>query len=458
MAKYTVSLYELACSRSMGTGTMDYKIEKLREYLFDFDYPIYNNEHKEIFEKKFIKHYLMYEIGLETPYLFKVFLENRLYEIMPFFNQLYKLQEIFDSINLLEDRNMYHKNLTDENIDEDSKRKNDEGYQENEGEEISDTFNRNEDENGTRNQIENETFENEKDIRESGIININGNENSNTTETLNHQETEEDSINKWSNLENNEESHNNKTLSSSDEEDSTENKNGNSTQITDGNNKTTHKLDETTQEQNNTGNSDYPQGNVAANKDYYSSAQLYKGQQKNIGNNIDTEEIDTTITNTNSETDISNIVKSGSSTESQDTTKDFNSSQKEGENTQKENNANENKTINTDNEKQEKTDETKNIDENNSGNTKKNLGENYENEKNSIEKNNNQRQREMEYNKLLQEANKLIRNLDRTEKGREHGLTGNRTVSEMINEYRQNYFDTDILLIQELSDLFMNIY
>lgn len=54
------------------------------------DYPIYKEDHREELNKKIIEHFYFREIGLETPELFKRFLNRKMNEIMPYYNQRYK--------------------------------------------------------------------------------------------------------------------------------------------------------------------------------------------------------------------------------------------------------------------------------------------------------------------------------------------------------------------------------
>jgi len=58
--------------------------------LFDFDYPIFDENYRSVLEKKIIDRYFFREIGFETAGQFKHFLRTRLNEIMPYYNQLYK--------------------------------------------------------------------------------------------------------------------------------------------------------------------------------------------------------------------------------------------------------------------------------------------------------------------------------------------------------------------------------
>lgn len=68
-------------------------IHNLREQEFDFglnDYPIFDETYREKLNKKILDHYDFYEIGQETPHLFKLFLNRTMNEIMPYYNELYK--------------------------------------------------------------------------------------------------------------------------------------------------------------------------------------------------------------------------------------------------------------------------------------------------------------------------------------------------------------------------------
>lgn len=59
--------------------------------IFDFDFPIYDESYRNVLETKIIKHYYTREIGLETVGLWKLKLETKMNEIMPFYNNLYKV-------------------------------------------------------------------------------------------------------------------------------------------------------------------------------------------------------------------------------------------------------------------------------------------------------------------------------------------------------------------------------
>lgn len=71
-------------------------IRNLMDNNFDFglkDYPIFDENYRTILNNKILMHYYMDEIGFETAGLFKVYLNNKMNEIMPYYNELYKKQK-----------------------------------------------------------------------------------------------------------------------------------------------------------------------------------------------------------------------------------------------------------------------------------------------------------------------------------------------------------------------------
>lgn len=63
------------------------------------NYPIFNENYRERLNNKILDHYRFREIGLETPTLFKFYLNRKLNEIMPYYNQLYMSELLeFDPI------------------------------------------------------------------------------------------------------------------------------------------------------------------------------------------------------------------------------------------------------------------------------------------------------------------------------------------------------------------------
>lgn len=93
MSKYTTEV-RFICENYAGYDeSQDYPIntviEKSREKVFDFDFPIYDESYRSVLETKILKHYYTREIGFETVALWKHWLDMRLNEIMPYYNQLY---------------------------------------------------------------------------------------------------------------------------------------------------------------------------------------------------------------------------------------------------------------------------------------------------------------------------------------------------------------------------------
>lgn len=93
MAKYTVTIKTL----------MDNK--------FDFglkNYPIFDESYRETLNNNILMHYYENEIGFETAGLFKIYLNQKMFEIMPYYNELYKVQK-----RILETDSLANVNLTE---------------------------------------------------------------------------------------------------------------------------------------------------------------------------------------------------------------------------------------------------------------------------------------------------------------------------------------------------------
>lgn len=69
-------------------------LSKAAPHVFDFDFPIFDENYRLPLEKKILRHYYTREIGFETVGLFKLKLCDRLNMIMPYYNQLYKSELI----------------------------------------------------------------------------------------------------------------------------------------------------------------------------------------------------------------------------------------------------------------------------------------------------------------------------------------------------------------------------
>lgn len=104
MSKYTSRVIDI-CSGITGKSELgefadiDELIASARPLIFNFDYPLFDDEYKTTLETKILEHYLMREIGAETYGLWKQFLKTKLREIMPYYNKLYETASLeFDPL------------------------------------------------------------------------------------------------------------------------------------------------------------------------------------------------------------------------------------------------------------------------------------------------------------------------------------------------------------------------
>lgn len=95
MSKYTTEVrflceFEAGLTESKGYNTINEIINSAYPKIFNFDFPIFNEAYRPLLCKKILRHYYTREIGEETAGLWKLRLETRLNEIMPYYNQLYQ--------------------------------------------------------------------------------------------------------------------------------------------------------------------------------------------------------------------------------------------------------------------------------------------------------------------------------------------------------------------------------
>lgn len=95
VSKYTTEVRYICESmaglnQSEGYMSVSDIIEKSIPKIFDFNFPIFDENYREVLERKILKHYYTREIGLETYGLWKLKLDTKLNEIMDYYNQLYK--------------------------------------------------------------------------------------------------------------------------------------------------------------------------------------------------------------------------------------------------------------------------------------------------------------------------------------------------------------------------------
>ena len=96
MARYTLPLSNLIDTPSQFEEglTFDERLEKGRQWLFDFSYPYYDENTRKDFETHFIYHFYNREIGFETEQLFKFKLRTWLNLNMPYWNKMMETDDL----------------------------------------------------------------------------------------------------------------------------------------------------------------------------------------------------------------------------------------------------------------------------------------------------------------------------------------------------------------------------
>lgn len=110
MSKYTTEVRFICESLSgldvsKGYNNIDEIITKAIPKIFSFNFPIFDENYRSVLETKILKHFYTREICEETVGLWKLRLDTKLNEIMPYYNKLYKSE-------LLEFNPLYTANLT----------------------------------------------------------------------------------------------------------------------------------------------------------------------------------------------------------------------------------------------------------------------------------------------------------------------------------------------------------
>lgn len=120
MSKYTIEVRyicekEAGLKQSTGYNNVDNTIIKAIPKIFSFPFPIFDENYRVVLEKKILKHFYLREIGHETVGLWKLALDTKLNEIMPYYNKLYESELI--KFNPLYD--VDYKVEKDKNVDTD---------------------------------------------------------------------------------------------------------------------------------------------------------------------------------------------------------------------------------------------------------------------------------------------------------------------------------------------------
>lgn len=142
------------------------------------NYPIFSESHRQELNEKIVNHFRYREIGFETIHQFIFALNRKMFEVMPFYNQLYESEELeisaltnysYDEISKKTGNDLLEKTGTDRNKQTGDSTRTDTGTQTNE-------------QNGTDKQ----TFE---DVKNKTTYGSNENENTTTTSGVTHGQT-----------------------------------------------------------------------------------------------------------------------------------------------------------------------------------------------------------------------------------------------------------------------------
>lgn len=127
MSRYTTELRficENACGLDLSEGytSVDDIVAKARTKIFDFDYPIFDEAYRAVLETKFLKHFYTREISEETVGLWKLRLNTRFNEVMPYYNKLYESEKLkFDALTTFNvTKNSKNENKSDNKSTEES--------------------------------------------------------------------------------------------------------------------------------------------------------------------------------------------------------------------------------------------------------------------------------------------------------------------------------------------------
>lgn len=351
MSKYTTQvrfICETAAglSESVGQASVNKIISAAIPSVFDFDFPIFDEAYRNVLESKILKHYYTREIGLESVGLWKLKMDTKLNEIMPYYNQLYKSE-------LLDFNPFYDVDLTRDH-----------------------TLNRSEQSEQTGNET--------ADATKNGTINTTTTRTTDTKETGNKDGTQRENIDV---------SENQETEQNSKSDTDIKNTTGNTSESTATNNKTHYDK-----------YSDTPQGSLqnVQNDTYLTNARMVNDNDTQTGKTTvsgeDTSTGSTTADTTTSVDGTTKTTRTGSTTEETNATQNIKTNETQS-------------TVNADTEKRN----------------------------------------------VKQTANKEITSLDDYI---EHvkGKNGGVSYSALLNEFRTTFLNIDMQVINDLNELFMNLW
>lgn len=117
VSKYTTQVRWIVeyATPSMEGQPIYNRIKAAAPAIFNFDYPIWTEEHRVQLETKILTHYFNKEIALETVGLWKLYLCERLNLIMPYYIELYEsTQRKYDYLTTIDFTETYTATKTEE--------------------------------------------------------------------------------------------------------------------------------------------------------------------------------------------------------------------------------------------------------------------------------------------------------------------------------------------------------
>lgn len=125
MSKYTTELRHICESLaghidSKGYDDIQDIVVASAPKIFSFDFPIFDEDYRLTLETKILKHYYTREIGEETYGLWKLRLDTKLNEIMPYYNKLYESELLKFNPLWTTDITVDHKGSDNSNVTSDN--------------------------------------------------------------------------------------------------------------------------------------------------------------------------------------------------------------------------------------------------------------------------------------------------------------------------------------------------
>ena len=418
---------------SVGFTNINSVLDKSWNKVFDFDFPLFDDNYRKALCIKILRHFYTREICEETVGLWKLRLNDKLNMIMPYYNQLYESELI--KINPLYTVN-YTKNHNDSGGDvrviNEKTTGSEVGSGSNSG--VRNTSsNENETNKGTRKTTNSETGTN-KGTRDTTSSET-GKIVTDTTNTVN--ESGSSSSEKTTNQTNSGTTSNtiNSTVTTSTNVEGTHNETSNQTNVSD-------KVETLSQRY-----SDTPQGGLNGINDnnYLTNVTLNNNDvTQETKNNVTTNGGDKSTTTGNSTTNQTDSGENSGKVETSETGKGSNSSEKSEIGNSTENNSKNGSVKISDDYSTTKNDTGSITDDyatTNSGTGK--IEDNYS----------NSNKRDTSGNRDMSDA------ITTTRAYIEHVMgSNNRSDSSLLNEYRTTFLNIDEMIINELNDLFMNIW